>query len=270
MLVARVKGLDAAAWLALAFAAAASATAAAPVAHGYRVVNAFPHAADAFTQGLLIRDGRLFESVGGYGASALREVELRTGRTLAQRRLSANLFGEGLALANGRLLQLTWRSGRGLIYAPEALRPAGEFRYAGEGWGLAAVDERRLVMSDGTATLRFLQARTLAETGQLRITDDAGPVAGLNELEMVEGRLFANVWPTDRIAVIDLAAGKVTGWIDLQGILPVAFRRPETDVLNGIAYDSIAKRLFVTGKRWPRLFEIELAPPLADPPDALP
>ena len=241
---------------------AISPSAAALPVHGYRVINAFPHAVDAFTQGLLFHEGRLFESVGGYGASALREVALNSGRVLREHRLPARLFGEGLAQAEGRLLQLTWRSGVGLMYALDGLRPLGEFRYPGEGWGLAAVDEGRLAMSDGTAFLRFLHRRTLAETGRLRVTADASPVTGLNELELVEGRLFANIWPTDRVAIIDLSSGRVTGWLDLQGLLPVAFRRPETDVLNGIAYDAQEKRLFVTGKRWPRLFEIELVPPL--------
>lgn len=254
----RIAGARAAAALALALGPVAAAL---PV-HGYRVINAFPHAIDAFTQGLLIHEGRLFESVGGYGNSALREVALRSGQVLREHRLPAQRFGEGLAWAEGRLLQLTWRSGVGLIYSVDGFRPLGEFRYHGEGWGLAAVDEERLAASDGTAFLRFLHPRTLAETGRLQVTDGCRPVTGLNELELVEGLLLANVLPTDRIAIIELASGQVTGWLDLQGILPVAFRRPETDVLNGIAYDAKAKRLFVTGKRWPRLFEIEPVPPL--------
>lgn len=231
--------------------------------YGFRVAANFPHDTEAFTQGLAFHQGRLFESVGGYGRSALREVDLRTGRVLREHALPGHLFGEGLAVAGKRLLQLTWRAGVGLIHAPDDFAPLGEFRYPGEGWGLAAHGDR-VAMSDGTAFLRWLHPATLAETGRVQVLDGATPVTGLNELEFVHGQLFANVWPSNRIAIIDPAAGQVTGWLDLAGILPVVFRRPDTDVLNGIAHDALTDRLFVTGKRWPRLFEIELvaaAPP---------
>ncbi len=232
-----------------------------PPVLGFRVVASFPHDAQAFTQGLAFHKGRLFESVGRYGHSALREVDLETGRVLRERALPQHLFGEGLAIVGERLLQLTWRAGMGFIHALDDFAPAGEFRYEGEGWGLAA-HEGQLAMSDGTAFLRWLHPVTLAETKRVQVRDGAAPVKGLNELEFVRGRLFANVWASNRIAIIDPATGIVTAWLDLSGILPVVFRRPETDVLNGIAYDRATNRLFVTGKRWPRLFEIELAPAL--------
>ena len=237
--------------------------AAAPVVYGYRVVASFPHGREAFTQGLTFHQGRLFESVGGYGHSALREVDLSTGRVVRERPLPEHLFGEGIAVAGERLLQLTWRAGVGFIHAPDDFTPLGEFRYRGEGWGLAFQGDR-LAMSDGTAFLRWLHPETLAETARVQVRDGSTPVAGLNELEFVHGQLFANVWPSNRIVIIDPATGRVDGWLDLAGILPVVFRRPDTNVLNGIAHDAATDRLFVTGKRWPRLFEIELV--AATPP----
>ena len=248
-------------WAALALVALPAASES--ILYGYRVVASFPHDRAAFTQGLTIHQGRLFESVGGYGRSALREVDLSTGRVVRERPLPAHLFGEGLAVAGERLLQLTWRAGVGFIHAPDDLAALGEFHYRGEGWGLASHGDR-LAMSDGTAFLRWLHPATLVETGRVQVLDGGAPVTGLNELEFVRGQLFANVWPTNRIAIIDPATGQVTGWLDLTGILPVVFRRPETDVLNGIAHDATTDRLFVTGKRWPRLFQIE--PIAADQP----
>ena len=229
----------------------------APAEYDYRVVESFPHDPEAFTQGLLFRDGRLFESTGGYGTSTLREVDLETGRVLRERRLGEGLFGEGLALVGDRLVQLTWREGVGFVYDARTLRTVGSFAYEGEGWGLAS-DGERVVMSDGTATLRFLDPATFEESGRIQATGPEGPVAGLNELELVGGVLYANVWRTDRIAMIDPENGRLRGWLDLAGILPVVFRRETTAELNGIAHDPATGRLFVTGKRWPRLFEIEL------------
>lgn len=235
------------------------ASAPAPVQYGYRVLRSFPHDPQAFTQGLLFWDGRLFESIGGYGRSALREVELHSGRVLREHPLPAQLFGEGLALAEGRFIQLTWRAGLGLLYDVQTLAPAGQFRYPGEGWGLTG-DGERLWQSDGSAELRLLDPRTLEETGRLKVHDGNRPVSALNELEFVEGQIYANVWGTDRIAMIDPASGRVRGWLNLAGILPLPLQA-RADVLNGIAYDQDARRLFVTGKRWPRLFQIELAAP---------
>lgn len=233
--------------------------ASAPAQYGYRVLRSFPHDPQAFTQGLLFWDGRLFESIGGYGRSALREVELHSGRVLREHPLPAQLFGEGLALAEGRFIQLTWRAGLGLLYDAQTLAPAGQFRYPGEGWGLAG-DGERLWQSDGSAELRLLDPRTLEETGRLEVHDGNRPVSALNELEFVEGQIYANVWGTERIAMIDPASGRVRGWLNLEGILPLPLQA-RADVLNGIAYDRDARRLFVTGKRWPRLFQIELAAP---------
>ncbi|MCZ0941892.1 MAG: glutaminyl-peptide cyclotransferase [Gammaproteobacteria bacterium] len=231
--------------------------AAASTRYTYRVIASHPHDPEAFTQGLLFADGKLYESTGGYGTSSLRILDLASGRVLRERRLPDDRFGEGLALSAGRLHQLTWKAGIGFIHEVSTLTPIGEFRYRGEGWGLAASADS-LVMSDGSAELRFLDPATLTEVRRLPVRDGTEPVTGLNELEFVEGALYANVWPSDRIAIINPANGQVRGWLDLTGLLPLVFRTPRTDVLNGIAYDAAGKRLFVTGKHWPRLFQIEV------------
>lgn len=241
----------------------APAPAPAPAEYGYRVVQSHPHDPGAFTQGLLFRDGRLFESTGGYGSSTVREVELETGLVLRERRLGDGLFGEGLALVGERLVQLTWREGIGFVYDARTLRSVDEFTYDGEGWGLAG-DADRLVMSDGTATLRFLDPTTCRESHRVTVTGPHGPVAGLNELEFVGDALYANVWRTETVAIIDPADGRLRGWLRLDGILPVVFRREDTAEMNGVAHDPATGRLFVTGKRWPRLFEIEVVPVGAD------
>ena len=233
---------------------------------GYRVVASYPHDSTAFTQGLLVQGDRLFESTGGYGESTLRVTDLASGRVLRQRSLARNLFGEGLALAGGRLYQLTWKAGVGLMHDSVTLEQVGQFSYPGEGWGLAA-SSQHLVMSDGSAQLRFLDLKDQRELRRIEVYDGGQPIAGLNELEYIEDSLYANVWPTDRIAIINPSSGQVRGWLDLSDILPLVFRHPRIDVLNGIAYDAEAKRLFVTGKRWPRLFEIEVLPtPTPKPP----
>lgn len=246
-------------WLGLLAAAAAAGEAPQPVEYGYRVVQSYPHDPAAFTQGLLFRGGRLFESTGGYGASTVREVDLTTGRVLRERRLGDGLFGEGLALVGERLIQLTWREGIGFVYDPGTLRTLDDFAYEGEGWGLAG-DGDRLVMSDGSATLRFLDAATFRESRRVAVSGPDGPIVGLNELEFVGEALYANVYQTETIAIIDPADGRLRGWLRLDGILPVVFRREDTAEMNGIAYDRETGRLFVTGKRWPRLFEIEVVP----------
>ena len=224
--------------------------------YNYRVVASYPHDPSAFTQGLLIAGDRLFESTGGYGKSSVRIVHLHSGRTLREHRLPANRFGEGLAMAGNRLYQLTWKAGIVMVRDTVTLESVAELRYAGEGWGLAAMAEE-LVMSDGSAELRFLDT-DFRERRRVEVKDGNTPVSGLNELEFVEGDLYANVWPTERIAILNPETGQVRGWLDLSNILPLVFRGPRTDVLNGIAYDAQAQRLFVTGKRWPRLFEIEV------------
>jgi glutamine cyclotransferase len=225
--------------------------------YGYRVVNVYPHDWQAFTQGLIWCDGFLYEGTGLNSASSLRKVRLETGRVVQQHSLDRQYFGEGITEWGGRLLQLTWKSNLGFIYDRSSLKVRGTFRYPGEGWGLTH-DRDRLIMSDGTAALRFLDPRTLRETGRLNVQSGGTPLTDLNELEFVQGEIYANVFQTDWIARISPQTGAVTGWIDLRGLLPEVDGRIPVDVLNGIAYDAGGNRLFVTGKLWPKLFEIEL------------
>ena len=223
----------------------------------YEVVNVYPHDRGAFTQGLVYFEGHLYEGTGRYGQSSLRKVELETGAVLQSRPLDPQYFGEGIAIFGERIYQLTWQSQVGFIYARETFAPLGQFSYPTEGWGLTH-DGQQLIMSDGTATLHFLDPQTLAETGQVLVRANGIPVVRLNELEYINGEVFANIWQTDRIARIDPATGNVTGWIDLTGLLSPEDRDPPVDVLNGIAFDADAGRLFVTGKWWPRLFQVKL------------
>ena len=232
-----------------------------PPTYGYRVVQVFPHDRGAFTEGLFYRDGELFESTGLEGRSDIRRVRLETGEVLQRRPISAAYFGEGIVAAGDRLVELTWRSQVGFIYGLKDFRPRGEFRYPGEGWALTT-DGRRLIMSDGTADLRFLDPQTLAETApRLHVTYAGRPVPNLNELEWVRGEIYANVWQTDEIVRIDPASGRVVGVIELKGLLPASERRGDEDVLNGIAYDAAHDRLFVTGKLWPHVYQIKLVAP---------
>ena len=225
---------------------------------GYSLVRSYPHDPGAFTQGLIFENGFLYEGTGLNGRSSIRKVELATGKVLQRRDLSAEFFGEGLTSWRGRLVQLTWREGTGFVYDQASFRPVSRFSYPGEGWGLTH-DGRRLIMSDGTPELRFLDPTTFAELGRVTVTDGGRPLPYLNELEFVRGEVFANVWTTDRIARINPSTGRVTGWMNLAGLLGPADRRGrEVDVLNGVAYDPAGDRLFVTGKLWPKLFEIKL------------
>jgi len=224
---------------------------------GYRVLNTYPHDADAFTQGLIFSNGFFFESTGRYGQSTVRKVELHTGRVVQQRRLDPMYFGEGLTAWAGQLVQLTWRSQIAFVYDMASLAPQRTFAYSGEGWGLTH-DGRELILSDGTDTLRFLSPTTFRETRRLRVRDGNMAVEDLNELEYVRGEIYANVWHTDRIARISPHSGRVTGWIELRGLMSTGYRLDPEAVLNGIAYDAASNRLFVTGKLWPRLFEIEV------------
>lgn len=231
---------------------------AAPVLYGYEVLATYPHDPGAFTQGLVYHEGVLFESTGLRGESTLREVRLETGEVVRQRALARQYFAEGLALWEDRLVQLTWTAELGFVWDLMSFEAVRTFGYTGEGWGLTH-DGRRLILSDGTEWLRFFDPATLAETGRVRVTDGGRGVRNLNELEFIDGVVYANVWQTDRIAMIDPDTGRVTGWIDLEGLLPED-RRRGTDVLNGIAWDPDGRRLFVTGKLWPALFEIRLIP----------
>jgi len=225
----------------------------------YRVVNSYPHDRYAFTQGLVFEDGFLYEGTGRYGNSSLRKVDLETGQVLALRELGADYFGEGITVFGDVIDQLTWKSNTGFVYDRDSFDLLRTFAYPGRGWGLTH-DGECLIMSDGTSTVRFLDPDTYEETGRIEVTDEDVPVTNLNELEYVNGEIFANVWFTDFIARIDPDTGRVVGWIDLTGLLGDEYRTPGADVLNGIAYDAGGDRLFVTGKLWPRLFEIELVP----------
>ena len=228
-----------------------------PVEYYYDVVHAYPHDREAFTEGLFYLDGFLYESTGLEGQSSIRKVRLETGE-IVQKRDVPGYFGEGIVNWKDRLVELTYQTQVGFVYGLNDLNALTRFTYPGEGWALTQ-DGKRLIMSDGTAQVRFWDPETLQETGRITVTDHDRPVKNVNELEWVKGEIYANIWMVDRIARIDPATGKVTGWIDLTGILPESDRiGGQTDVLNGIAYDSKNDRLFVTGKRWPKLFEIRV------------
>jgi glutamine cyclotransferase len=224
--------------------------------YGYEVVKVYPHDREAFTQGLLFRDGVLYESTGLNGKSSLRKVQLETGKVLQQVPVDARYFAEGLTDWGTRLVQLTWNTNIGFVYDLASFKQQQTFSYTGEGWGLAR-DDRRLIMSDGTSTLRFLDPQTLKVTGQVQVTDGNVPVRDVNELEYVDGQVYANVWLTDRIAIISPDTGRVTAWLNLAGLMSKSGLSGDA-VLNGIAYDAPRKRLFVTGKLWPSLFEIRI------------
>ena len=226
-------------------------------AKGYRVVHRYPHDPNAFTQGLVYTDGQLYESTGLNGQSSLRRDDLETGRVLDERTVPSQFFAEGLTSWGNTLIQLTWKAHTAFVYDRATFAPLRTFSYPWEGWGLTE-DGRDLILSDGTATLHFLNPSTFHEVRSLTVTDRGKPVTELNELEYIHGQIFANVWMTDRIARISPETGHVIAWIDLQGLLPDVERRNNNAVLNGIAYDAVHDRLFVTGKLWPALFEIDV------------
>jgi glutamine cyclotransferase len=228
-------------------------------ADSYRIVHTYPHDPQAYTQGLLFKDGHLYESTGRNGHSTLRMTDLETGRVLQSAPLEEKYFAEGLAAWGSTLIQLTWQSHIAFVYDQFSFRQLRTFNYDGEGWGLTD-DGNALILSDGTSTLRFFDALTFHETRRIVVTDQKHPVTDLNELEFVRGEIYANVWHTDRIARISPATGQVLGWIDLSGLLPENERSEPEAVLNGIAYDPEHDRLFVTGKLWPSLFEIKVIP----------
>jgi glutaminyl-peptide cyclotransferase len=227
--------------------------------YGYKVVRVFPHDAKAYTQGLVYYNGFLYEGTGLNGRSSLRKVKLETGEVLQKVDLAPDYFGEGIAIFKKQILQLTWKAQTGFIYSLSDFRFLRQFSYPGEGWGLTTGDEE-IFMSDGTADIRVWDGNTLKEKRRITVRDGDNPVTELNELEFVRGEIFANVWQTDRIARISPQTGKVLGWIDLTAILDFADRSDPDAVLNGIAYDAATNRLFVTGKLWPKLFQIELVP----------
>lgn len=239
-------------------ATAVSTTTSALPTYGYQVVNSYPHDANAFTQGLFYKDGFLYESTGLQGHSSVRKVKLETGEVLQKIDLPRQIFGEGITYWDNRLIGITWTSQAGYVLDLNSFAFQKEFAYKGEGWGLARNDSE-IIMSDGTAELRFLNPETLAEVRRIKVTARGKPVDQLNELEWVKGEVFANIWQTDKIARIDPKSGNVTAWIDLSGLLPIRERMMSNpDVLNGIAYDAAHDRLFVTGKLWPRIYEIRL------------
>jgi glutaminyl-peptide cyclotransferase len=229
---------------------------AAPI-DSYRVVNAYPHDPAAYTQGLIYRDGFLYESTGLRGSSSLRKVRLETGEVVQQRRVDQAHFAEGLADWKDQLVQLTWQSNVAFVYDRTSFAPRRTFSYSGEGWGLTR-DERRFILSDGTEQLRFFDPETFREIGRVTVTDAGKAIRDLNELEYIRGEVYANVWHTDRIARISPQTGGVTRWIDLRGLMSAGYRLDPEAVLNGIAHDTTGDRLFVTGKLWPRLFEIQV------------
>jgi len=225
--------------------------------YGFRVVNTYPHDRNAFTQGLEYREGFLYEGTGMVGRSALRKVKLETGQVLQSFDLPQPFFGEGITVLPQQILQLTWQSQTGFIYDKTNFHVLKSFSYPGEGWGITN-DGKQIYMSDGTAQIRVWDPTSLKEVRRIRVSDAGKPVTELNELEFIRGEIWANVWQTDRIARISPADGRVLGWIDLSGILPKSERTNADAVLNGIAYDAPTDRIFVTGKLWPKLFEIKL------------
>jgi glutamine cyclotransferase len=229
-----------------------------PIQYSYMVLNTYPHDTSAFTEGLVYSDGYLYESTGLNGDSTLRKVDLRTGEVLQQISLDLQYFGEGITIIGDKIVQLTWQSQVGFVYNKTSFQLLGHFNYVTEGWGITN-DGKNLIMSDGTSTLQFLSPETYERTGTMQVRDGNMSINMLNELEYVNGTIFANVWHEDRIAMINAKTGVVEGWINLTGIDKNPISDPE-DVLNGIAYDSLNGRLFVTGKRWSQLFEIQLVP----------
>lgn len=220
------------------------------------IVQSYPHDIKAFTQGLDYQDGWIYEGTGLNGKSSIRKVNLETGEVVQQHNLASSFFGEGITIHNDRLIQLTWRSNRGFVYDLESFEEIGDFSYLGEGWGLAH-DGSRFIMSDGTSRLRFLDLRSFEEKDSLHVRYGREAIRQLNELEYIDGLIYANIWHEDRIAMICPQSGYVTGWINCNNLLSRT-ERAKADVLNGIAWDEEGERLFVTGKYWPSLFEIRL------------
>lgn len=222
-----------------------------------RVVASYPHDPDAFSQGLIISDGILYEGTGTFGASSLRQVELKTGRVERIVPLDQEYFGEGITFVGDKIYQLTWKNRLGIVYDKQTLEPKSSFRYSGEGWGLTT-DGKELILSDGTSYLRFLSMETFDVVRRVQVRSKDGPVNQLNELEYVDGEIYANIWYSDRIVRISPKTGEVLGWIDLSNLYPARQRPSREHVLNGIAYDAKEKQLYVTGKNWPKLYQVEV------------
>ncbi|MFL6253626.1 MAG: glutaminyl-peptide cyclotransferase [Pyrinomonadaceae bacterium] len=225
--------------------------------YGYEVVNTFPHDPDAFTQGLIFHEGVFIESTGLERHSTLRRVELQTGKVLQKVDVPRDFFAEGMTLFNGKIYQLTWKGEKGFIYDPQTFEKTGEFTYTGEGWGLTH-DADSLILSDGSNKLRFIDPNTYQVKRSIDVTDRGRPIEELNELEYVKDEIYANVWHDNRVARIDPQTGRVKAWIDFAGLLKLGETTSGEAVLNGIAYDEAGDRLFVTGKLWPKIFEVKL------------
>src|SRR5215470_20301097 len=225
--------------------------------YGYQIVNIFPHDSNAFTQGLILMDGKLLESTGQEGRSSLRRVELESGKVLKKVDVPLPYFAEGLAALNGKLYQLTWQHQIGFIYDAQTFDKVGQFTYQGEGWGLTT-DGQSLILSDGSPQIKFIDPSSFKVTRTITVTDRSTKIADLNELEFVNGEIYANVWHENQIAMIDPQSGHVNAWIDLTGLMPDGELQDPEAVLNGIAYDQPSDKLIVTGKLWPRVFEIKV------------
>jgi len=225
--------------------------------YSYQIVNMWPHDSNAFTQGLILMDGKLLESTGQEGFSSLRRVELESGKVLQKVDVPEPYFAEGMTQLNGKVYQLTWQHKLGFIYDAQTFNRLGQFNYQGEGWGLTT-DGQSLILSDGTPNIRFIDPANFQVTKTINVTDQNRPIRELNELEYVKGEIYANVWHDNRIATIDPQSGRVNSWIDLTGLMPEGELLDPEAVLNGIAYDQASDKLIVTGKLWPRVYEIKV------------
>src|SRR5689334_25143589 len=225
--------------------------------YGYQIANIYPHDSNAFTQGLILQDGKLLESTGEEGRSSLRRVDLESGRILKKVDVPSPYFAEGIALLNGKIYQLTWQHHVGFIYDAQTFERTGQFNYDTEGWGLTT-DGQSLILSDGSSRIRFINPADFKVTKTINVVDGTRAIDQLNELEWVNGEIYANVWHDNRIAVIDPQSGHINSWIDLKGLMQPGELQDQEAVLNGIAYDQTNNKLFVTGKLWPRLFEIRV------------
>ncbi|MFI5263609.1 MAG: glutaminyl-peptide cyclotransferase [Candidatus Kapaibacterium sp.] len=223
----------------------------------YEVISTWYHDPEAFTQGLQFYNGELYESTGLNGRSSLRRVELTTGKVLQKIDIDKEYFAEGMTILGDKIYQLTYQTHIGFIYDRKTFAKIGSWHYEGEGWGLTT-DGKELIMTNGSNKINFLDPKSLAITRTIEIIDEGMPVENLNELEYIKGEIYANIWTTDRAIRIDPVTGKINGWVDLSGLLTPTERTEKVDVLNGIAYDEKGDRLFVTGKLWPKLFEIKL------------
>ena len=229
-----------------------------PETLGYQIVSVRSHDPDAYTQGLQWTAGRLFESTGQYGQSTLRELEPTTGNILRKRPLAKSVFGEGLTVLNQELWLITWKENTAYVFEPDTFKPLRTHSYQGEGWGLTN-DGKHLIMSDGSSTLKFINPQNFSILKTLDVQDGKSPVKNLNELEWVDGQIFANIYLTDKIVRISPQDGQVTGWLDLAGLRNQLTQPNHAEVLNGIAFVKSSGHLLVTGKYWPQLFEIKIA-----------